>query len=145
MWKSTWRPVDPNLLNLSFRLISSFSTYVMMAKQSSFDDSVPPNVGAFKCKLEYWQRSKMSSPWLKILFEKYLFVKNWAIPALFFFIFVFSTVNSKYVQYKILLMTGFEPWTSEIGSDRSANSATTAAHKLFIYCQIQTQVYPIGR
>ena len=53
--------------------------------------------------------------------------KKWAIPGLFFFIFVFSTVNSKYVDYKILLMTGFEPQTSGIGSDRSANWATPAA------------------
>ena len=37
------------------------------------------------------------------------------------FIFVFSTVNRKYVHYKILLMTGFEPRISGIGSDRSAN------------------------
>ena len=31
-------------------------------------------------------------------------------PASFFFIFVFSTVNSKYVHYKISLMTGFDLW-----------------------------------
>ena len=30
------------------------------------------------------------------------FFKNWAIPGLFFFIFVFSTVNSKYLCNKIL-------------------------------------------
>ena len=40
---------------------------------------------------------------------------------LFIFIFVFSTINSKYVHYKILLMTGFELQTSGIGSDHSAN------------------------
>ena len=39
----------------------------------------------------------------------------------FLFIFVFSTVKSKYVHFKILPMTGFESRTSGIGSDRSAN------------------------
>ena len=33
---------------------------------------------------------------------KKFFFKNWAIPGLFFFIFVFSTVNSKYLCNKIL-------------------------------------------
>ena len=39
----------------------------------------------------------------------------------FFFVFVYSTVNSKLVHYKTLPVTGFEPWTSGIGSNRSAN------------------------
>ena len=39
-------------------------------------------------------------------------------PASFFFIFVLSTVNRKYVHYKILLMTGFELRTSGIRSNR---------------------------
>ena len=43
---------------------------------------------------------------------------------LFCFIFVFSTVNSKYVLYKILPMIGFEPLISGIGSNRSANWAS---------------------
>ena len=41
---------------------------------------------------------------------------NGPFPASFSFIFFFSTVN-----YKILLMTEFELWTSGIGSDRSVN------------------------
>ena len=52
------------------------------------------------------------------------------IPGLFFFIFVFSiqlTVNI--VQFKFLSMTGFEPRTSGIRSDRSTNCATTPAPK----------------
>ena len=53
--------------------------------------------------------------------------KNWAIPGLFFIIFVFSTVTSNYVEYRILLMTGFEPRTSGIRGDHSANWATTTA------------------
>ena len=43
-----------------------------------------------------------------------------ALPASFFFIFVFLTVISKHVN-----STGFEPRTSGIGSDPSANWATT--------------------
>ena len=50
---------------------------------------------------------------------KKVFIK-WAIPGLFFFIFVFSiiqlTVN---VQYNFWPMIGFEPQTFGIGSDRS--------------------------
>ena len=39
----------------------------------------------------------------------------------FFFLFVFSTVNSKYIHCKILPMTGLERKTSGLGSDHSAN------------------------
>ena len=39
----------------------------------------------------------------------------------FFLFFVFSSVKSKYVHYKILPMTGFEPRRSGIGSIPSAN------------------------
>ena len=46
-----------------------------------------------------------------------------AISDLFFFVFVSSTVNSKYVQ--ILPMTGFEPKTSGVGSNRTANLGTS--------------------
>ena len=49
------------------------------------------------------------------------------LPTSFFFIFVFSTVNSKYVRYKTLSMSGFEPLTYGIGSDGSANWAKTTA------------------
>ena len=44
---------------------------------------------------------------------------KWAIAGFILFICVFSTVNSTHVHYKILLMTGFELGTSDIGSDRS--------------------------
>ena len=54
--------------------------------------------------------------------------KNWPFPTSFFFIFVFSTVDSKYVHYKILPTTGFELWTSDIRSDCSADWATSTIH-----------------
>ena len=54
-----------------------------------------------------------------------IFFKKWAIPGLFFFIFVFSIQLTVNVEYKFLPMTGFEPQTSGIGSDRSTNWATT--------------------
>ena len=44
-------------------------------------------------------------------------VFKWANPGLFFLIFVFSTVYSKYVQYKILPMAGFEMRISGLGSN----------------------------
>ena len=46
-----------------------------------------------------------------------IFFNGFSRP-LFLFIFVFLKVNSKYVNYKILPITGFEPQTSGIGSDR---------------------------
>ena len=49
-----------------------------------------------------------------------------AISGLFFFIFVFSTVNSKYAHYKILPMAGFEPKSTGIRSNRSAANWATA-------------------
>ena len=56
------------------------------------------------------------------------YIKNlWAIPASFPFIFVFSTVSSKYVHYKILPMTGFKIQTFGFGSNNSANWATTGS------------------
>ena len=49
------------------------------------------------------------------------FLLIWDSSGLFFFNFVFSTVNSKHIQYKILPITGFEPRISTVGSERSAN------------------------
>ena len=48
---------------------------------------------------------------------------------LFLYFRLFNTVDSKNVQYKFLPMTGFEPQTSGVGSDRSTYWATTTAHK----------------
>ena len=50
---------------------------------------------------------------------------KWAIPDLFFFIFVFSIQLKVNVQSKLLPMTGFELQNSEIGGYRSTNWATT--------------------
>ena len=61
--------------------------------------------------------------------KKSSYWKKWAIPGLFFFIFVFSIQLTVNVRYKFLPMTGFEPRTSGIGSNRSTNWATTTAHK----------------
>ena len=56
------------------------------------------------------------------------FKKKWAIPGLSFFIFVFSIqLTAENVGRKSLPMTGFEPWTSSVGSDHSTNRATTTA------------------
>ena len=49
------------------------------------------------------------------------FFKKWAIPGLFFLIFLFSIQLTVNVKFKLLLMNGFEPRTSGIGSDRSTN------------------------
>ena len=66
-----------------------------------------------------------------------VFLKNGPFPASFFFIFVFSIHSWQLtiVQYinKFLPMTGFEPPTSGIGSDRSTNWATTTAIELWRY------------
>ena len=56
----------------------------------------------------------------KLKIKEHYFLK-WAIPSLFFYIFVFSIQLTVYVQYNFLLMTGFEPRTSGIRSDRSTN------------------------
>ena len=54
-------------------------------------------------------------------------VKIEPFPATFFFIFVISAFNSKYFRYKILPMTGFEPWASGIRSDHYTDWATTTS------------------
>ena len=49
------------------------------------------------------------------------FFFKWAIPGLFFFIYVFSIQLTENVQYKFLPMTGFQLRTSGIGSNHSTN------------------------
>ena len=61
------------------------------------------------------------------LFRSRVLEKKWASPGLFYFIFVISIQLTVNVQYKFLPMTGFEPQTSQIGSNHSTNWATTTA------------------
>ena len=46
---------------------------------------------------------------------------TWANPALFLFIFFFSIQLTVNIQYEFLPITGFEPRTFGVGSDRSTN------------------------
>ena len=58
-------------------------------------------------------------------------------------IFVFSIQLTVNVQYKFLPMTGFEPRSSEIGSDHSTNWATTTAlswHALSNSCLLRSWI-----
>ena len=59
----------------------------------------------------------------------HLFLKMGHSRPLFLYFRLFNAVNSKQinVQDKSLPMTGFEPETSDFGSDRSTNWATTTA------------------
>ena len=50
------------------------------------------------------------------------------ILASFSFFRIFDRVDSKQWSIKISPMTGFEPLTSDVGSDRFTNWATTTAH-----------------
>ena len=74
--------------------------------------------------------SSMMSQLLK-RFKVFLKKMGHSRPPFFFFFSSFhhNTVGSKQMFYKNLAMSGFEPWTSGIGSDRSANWATTTALK----------------
>ena len=45
---------------------------------------------------------------------------RWAIPGLFFFIFMYSLIE---LEGKILSMSGFEPQMSGVGSNRTTNGA----------------------
>ena len=65
--------------------------------------------------------------------------KKWAVPGLFFFIFVFSihSWQKTIVQYinNCLLMTGFELRTYGIGSNHCTNWSTTTAPISYICCR----------
>ena len=76
------------------------------------------NFGVFKSNL-----------WPKPLFPITTFVFKRANPSLFFFIFVFSKFQfkDKYIRNVLLQMLGFKPQIYGVGSDRSANCATTTA------------------
>ena len=59
----------------------------------------------------------------------WILIKRWAIPGLFFFIFVFFIVK---LVDKIMPMPGFEPRISGVGSNRSPDWTTTTAQRMLI-------------
>ena len=65
---------------------------------------------------------------------------------LFYFIFIFSTVNSRYVHEKFLLMTRLEQWTSGIWSNHSANWAKITFQSILYFYLMPDLVsfYPTG-
>ena len=81
---------------------------------------LPPSVSFFEWKYLYLRPCGSN---LNCMCKIYAlpFFKKWAIPGLFFFIFVFSIQLTVNVQYKLLPMTRFKPQTSGIGSDISTN------------------------
>ena len=111
--------------------------------QNSYYESKPPIQGGRIGNLKVNNDLVFSAPnqclgrlqlghctnWIQAHFFK------WAVPGLFFFIFVFSIQLTINVQYKFFLMTGFEPQTSGIGSERSTNWATPLPMIAFLYLQ----------
>jgi len=70
---------------------------------------------------------------LVVQYIREFFLKKWAIPDLFFFIFSsFQYTVDMFNKNNFLPMTGFEPWTSSIRSYRSTNWATTTALASFV-------------
>ena len=61
------------------------------------------------------------------LLWNYFYVMDF--PGLFLFVFVLSTFKSKYVHYKIALMTRFELWASGIRSNHSATAPYETSFK----------------
>ena len=80
-----------------------------------------------KCLKIVKRRTTISMISRKISQYNEIFFFKWAIPGLFFFIFVFSLQLT--VQCKFLPMTRFELRTYGIGSNRSTNWATTTAQQ----------------
>ena len=70
----------------------------------------------------------------------FYFFKKWAIPGLFFFYFrLFNTQLTVYKCSILITRTGLEPRTSDIGSDRSTNWATTTSHPFYFYVMIESR------
>ena len=109
--------------------------------QNSYYESKPPIQGGRIGNLKVNNDLVFSAPnqclgrlqlghctnWIQAHFFK------WAVPGFFFFIFVFSIQLTINVQYKFFLMTGFEPRTSGIGSDRFTDWATTTAPQAHLF------------
>ena len=72
--------------------------------------------------------TEQGKSWLLQMNFHMISLLTFAIPGLFFLIFVFSIQLIVNVQYNFLPMTGFKPRTSGIRSDRSTNWATTTVH-----------------
>ena len=71
-------------------------------------------------------------------FSVILFFFKWAIPGRFFLYFrLFNTVDSEYMN-QILPMTGFETWTSDVGSNRSTNWVIATARSFFSLASIHS-------
>ena len=87
---------------ISFILISSLAACMSVAVTINNSFTVNVNVGMFL---------------------------NRPLPASFFFVFVFSTVNSSHVHLKISPMMEFEPHISAIRSNRSTNRANNITPK----------------
>ena len=83
---------------------------------------------SFHRRSRWWRTSSClaSTRWN----SRRMFLPQWAIPSLFFFIFVISIVQ---LVDKILLMTGFELRISGVGCDCSTNWATTTALKTHVF------------
>ena len=73
-----------------------------------------------------------SNLWPKPLFPITTFVFKRDNPSLFFFIFIFSKLQFTNIRNILLLMLGFKPQISGVGSDRCPNCATTTAHKFLL-------------
>ena len=76
--------------------------------------------------LENWRAYSLCCAWkcCTVIGAFTFLYKNGPIQASFLFIFVISTANSKKVQYQNFPITGFDPLTSGIGSNHSANWTT---------------------
>ena len=90
-------PDWPSLGQIRGIFLGYFANYCGTSDMSGETPLKGPTIGGFSCSME------------KVFFK-------WAIPGLFFLI-----VDSKQMFYKSLPMTGFDPPTSEVGSDRSSN------------------------
>ena len=71
--------------------------------------------------------------WQNWLSNHKRFLKLMGHFSLFFFIFIFSIQLTENVQYKLWPMTGIEPQTSGIGSDRSISWATALSLTVFMW------------
>ena len=109
----------------------------------SFFDISKSKMAASKLIFSVWiwnaENVREDDTWLdsnsKFCSSLHLYFFKWAILGLFFLIFVSSIQLTVNVQYKYLLMTGFEPQTSGIGSNHYTNWATTYLYFFFFFSE----------